>query len=412
MTLFSYWRAMGTASRTARRCVVPRCEVLEDRTLPSITFTVLNLNDSGPGSLRDAVGAANAILGADTIVFAPGLTGTIHLTSGELLITDSLTIKGPGAGRLAVSGKSSDRDSRVFEVAAGTTDSISGLTITGGSGVVYPGLASKNDGFGGGILSFGSLTIYNCLLSDNTAQYDGGGIYNKGALILSRSTLSGNNCSSPSVGLGGGIYNEGSVIVSDSTLSGNFASFLGGGIDNAGTLKLNSSMVSGNSTRWKGGGIFSSGFASTAVNSSTLSNNSATYGGGIYNLGSVILSGSTLSGNFASRDGGGIFNVPATVPNPLGTVTVLDCMLSGNSAGDSGGGIYNLGGTVILSGSTLSGNSASNNGGGIDNEGALTVTNSTVSGNNATKGSDLYEDQSAGATLTVTNSTITDIYVA
>src|SRR5438094_630357 len=88
-------------------------EVLEDRTVPS---TVTNLADSGSGSLRDAIVAANAHPGADTIDFAPGLQGTIALTSGELLITESVAIHGPGASRLAVSGNDA---SRVFEIASG-----------------------------------------------------------------------------------------------------------------------------------------------------------------------------------------------------------------------------------------------------------------------------------------------------
>src|SRR6516225_3437124 len=89
--------------RHQRQHFVPRLEALECRTLPS-TFTVLNLADSGPGSLRQAILDANAQPGADTIQFAHGLHGTIALTSGELDITDDLTIDGPGAGRLAVSG--------------------------------------------------------------------------------------------------------------------------------------------------------------------------------------------------------------------------------------------------------------------------------------------------------------------
>jgi hypothetical protein len=61
-------------------------EALEDRTLPS-TFTVLNLADSGAGSLRQAVLDADAAPGQNDIVFAAGLSGTITLTSGELDLT-------------------------------------------------------------------------------------------------------------------------------------------------------------------------------------------------------------------------------------------------------------------------------------------------------------------------------------
>src|SRR5216683_7870947 len=97
-----------------RRSFVPRLDVLEDRTLPS-TFTVLNLADSGPGSLRQAIVDANANPGANTIRFAPRLHGAITLTSGQLSITNDLTIDGPGASALTVSGNDA---SRVFDIRA------------------------------------------------------------------------------------------------------------------------------------------------------------------------------------------------------------------------------------------------------------------------------------------------------
>src|SRR5262249_6792782 len=82
--------------RGARRWAFrPRLDALEDRTLPS-NFTVLNLDDSGPGSLRQAVLDSNAHPGANTIDFTPGLTGIIGLSSGSLGITNDLLIKGPG----------------------------------------------------------------------------------------------------------------------------------------------------------------------------------------------------------------------------------------------------------------------------------------------------------------------------
>src|SRR5262245_36887913 len=115
--------------RHQRPCFVPRLDVLEDRTLPS-TFTVLNLADSGPDSLREAVLAANANPGADVIEFAPAARdGTITLTNGELNITDALTIDGPGADRLAVSGNDA---SRVFRIDSGVSVDIDDLTITHG----------------------------------------------------------------------------------------------------------------------------------------------------------------------------------------------------------------------------------------------------------------------------------------
>src|SRR5438874_10074153 len=88
------------------------------------TITVTNTNDSGPGSLRQALADANY---GDTIEFA--VTGTIGLTSGELLVNQDTTISGPGSENLAVNGND---NSRVFHIGSGRTVTISGLTITNG----------------------------------------------------------------------------------------------------------------------------------------------------------------------------------------------------------------------------------------------------------------------------------------
>src|SRR5262249_31102316 len=144
---------------------VPNLEALGDRIVPS-TFHVTTLADAGAGSLRDAVAAANARAGADTIVFDNGLTGTIALTGGELDITDDVKINGSGADKLTVSGSNL---SRVFQVEAGETVSISGLTIAGGN---------AGTGNGGGIDNFGTLTVSDSVFSGNAAG-NGGGLTNE-----------------------------------------------------------------------------------------------------------------------------------------------------------------------------------------------------------------------------------------
>src|SRR5262249_3791008 len=156
----------------------------------AITITVSNLNDSGAGSLRQALADAND---GDTINFS--VTGTITLTSGQLVVNKSVPINGPGANQLAVNGNAS---SRVFHINSVKTVTIYGLTITNGS---------ASDYFGGGIYNdHATLTVSNCAVSGNSAPTGyGGGIYNDhGTLTVSSTTLSGN-----STWYGGGIYNDG-----------------------------------------------------------------------------------------------------------------------------------------------------------------------------------------------------------
>src|SRR5262249_30037938 len=143
----------------ARRC--PPLEQLEGRMVLS-AFHVTTLADGGPGSLREAVARSNVHPGADVIVFQEGLTGTIALTGGELDLTDDLTINGPGADRLTVSGSNL---SRVFQVEPGETVSLSGLTIAGGN---------AGSGNGGGIDNFGALTVSDSVFSGNVATIGGG----------------------------------------------------------------------------------------------------------------------------------------------------------------------------------------------------------------------------------------------
>jgi hypothetical protein len=279
----------------ARRTVRPTLEALEDRWVPS-TLTVLNNLDSGAGSLRAEIAAAH---NSDTIVFASRLNGqTITLTSGEVLISHNVTIAGPGAGQLTVSGNNA---SRVFEVAKSTKSvTLSGLTISKGS-------------------------------ANGSTTFKGGGIYNAGTLTVSNSTLSGNSSAA-----GGGIANSGTLTVSGSTLSGNTADRGGGIFSSIGTVTVSNSTISSNTAN-QGGAIYLRDGALT-VSGTTLSSNVATRGGGILNSqqGTLTISGSTLSGNSAS-EGGGIEN--------FGTVTVNNSSrITGNTAlVGFGVDVYNLG---------------------------------------------------------------------
>jgi len=154
---------------------------------------------------------------------------------------------------------------------------------------------------------------------------------------------------------GGGVSNVGTATSDGSTISGNMARF-GGGISNAGTLTLNTTIVSGN-TSFTGGGIFNWFVGSAAVNSTTISGNHARgAGGGIHNLGraSATLTNVTISGNSASGEEG---VVPAAVAGAIlneGTLNVVSSTISNNTA--TFGGIVNISGSTSLKNTILANN--------------------------------------------------------
>jgi hypothetical protein len=312
---------------------------LECRCVPS---TVTNLADAGPGSLRDALATTPS---GGTVDFQPGLSGTITLTSATLAITQDVTIAGPGADVITVSGSTVSLP-RPFTIAPGVTVTIMGLTIANGN-AGYGGTF-----FGGGaIYNGGFLTITACSLTGNRSlgaadagPAGGGGIYNFGTLTVTWSMIAGNVATGGSAS-GGGIYNAGTLTLVDSTVSGNHAdghglhnrggSGSGGGIENTGILTIIASTLRDNDAS----GSFEAGRAR---------------GGGIANEGTLTLVESTLSNNNAfarvSAEGGGISN--------FGTVAVTSCTLSGNATGIGGGIADDTPGTVRLQNTILAGNSA------------------------------------------------------
>jgi hypothetical protein len=208
-------------------------------------------------------------------------------------------------------------------------------------------------------------------------------------------------------GNGGGLFNDfgGAVTLTNSRIVSNTATgqnSYGGGIYNDGTMILTNSTVSGNTAPdGRGGGIFSCR-PLTLTNSIVSGNSASQFGGGIdlECAGNMTLTNSRVVSNTATGQygfGGGIYNVD--------TLTLVNSTLSANSASLNGGGIANEGGAVTLVNSTLSANSATYDGGGIANAegGTLSVTDSTLSGNNASQvGGGISNSTLGSGTVTLT----------
>lgn len=381
-------------------------------------FTVTNTNDTGAGSLRQAILDANAG-NVDVIIFANNLAGqTITLASNlpEITVAD-LSIDASGlASPVTIDGNNNGIFSHR---GAGTgTFAINNLAVTNGDSSSFdfdPNLIFRN---GGGIYSFGNVTVTNSTISGNftSGGGGGGGIYSGGNLTVTNSTISRNSAGS---GGGGGIYSVGNLTITNSTISENSTTDSGGGIIGESIITVTDSTISGNSAAVLGGGIVSGSFVpnTITVTGSTISGNSAEdgSGGGILGTGNVTVTSSTISGNSASGSfsgGGGIYSP--------GDITVTDSTISENSTGSEGGGISSFG-NVTVTGSTISGNSAGNDGGGgifIFSLGNLILSGcSTVASNTTTgTGAQWLVDDSNGATVSddngVLNPVVDDPYVA
>jgi hypothetical protein len=236
----------------------------------------------------------------------------------------------------------------------------------------------------------GNLTLNNATITGGFSG-GGGGIFNSGTLTVTNSTLNGNS----SVSVGGAIFNlyTGTVTINNSTISDNIANLSGGhggGITNSGIMIVANSTLSGNSAGSQGGGIQLNPYpqypCTLEVSNSTITGNLAYDGGGIANNCTLTVNNSTINDNSAAR-GGGINN------GFFGTVVINNSTLSGNSTPCricSGGGIANFGGTVTLNNSALTGNSATADGGGIwDWVGSVILNRSLISGNSATNGAEV-----------------------
>lgn len=246
---------------------------------------VTNVNDSGVGSLRQAVADAAAFTNA-VIAFAPGLSaGTITLTSGPIVVNNAngvtvdasaltvgLTISGNGAGR-------------IFNIASTTTCALKSLTLTGGNATGAFPLS-----YGGAITNQGTTTLIDCTLAGNSALVAGGAIFHQtGTLTLLRCTLSGNTTQ-----YGGAIQNEATVNATSSTFAGNQASVEGGAFSAPGAhpIALVHCTVSANNAG--NGGAFIG--TALAIENSIVAGNTATTNANI--SGSFTPSGANLtSGN-------------------------------------------------------------------------------------------------------------------
>ncbi len=356
-----------TTTRTPTPTASPSRTPTVTPTAHSHPITVNTLADVADGSctdgdcsLRDAIAVASP---GYTIDFS--VTGTLVL-SRWLEVDKDLSILGPGADRLTISGNDA---TYFFWFQCCATSSVKGLTFAHGLAVIGGGIdvsgatlaiadsvfTASHANFNGAAIrtNYGSqVTLTRCTFADNDGL-QGGAIYNGGdsTLIVERSSFSGNNADT-----GGAIYNTGDshLTVSRSRFSGNGANEWGGAIENTfgAQMSIDGSAFTGN--------------------------HAVSLGGAIDNwAGPVSIAGSSFSDNQAGR-GGAIAN------NLKGTLAVVNATFSGNTATTVGGGIDNEQ-ELAVTNATFWGNSAGNWGGGLHDTGTATLKN-TIVGNSSSGG--------------------------
>jgi hypothetical protein len=316
--------------------------------LPPARAATFDAAEGDVDGLIAAINVANGSGAPATIVLSESvyvLNGPDNHTFGPTglpVITGTITIEGNGA---TVRRAQDAAGFRIFAVVPEAQLELKDLTVSHGHSV-----ASSPTGIGGGILTYGALILTRSAVSGNEASHVGGGIAvgGNGTVVRSKSTVNGNVAGVD----GGGIYNPtsfgGSVLLNRSTACGNTA-------------------VTGD-----GGGIFNQRYAN--VYYSTISDNVAGGGGGgIYNRGTLVVTEDDQTAIAANLE-------------------VFNSTISDNTAGGAGGGINNDShGVLEVTFSTVSRNLASQRGGGIQHGFATTQLTATIVAGNTVSSVEDYE---------------------
>jgi len=338
---------------------------------PASTIPVTNCADDGSdGSLRSVMGQAED---GDVIDMSQLTCSTITLTSGSIdFDVDNLTLQGPGQNALTIDGNNADRVFTIYTYSG--TNSINDLTIAhgfhGGSayatgGCVYSYFASPDN-----LLVLTRVTVTSCTTGDAQAVYaGGGGVLTYGALTLVSSTISGNHVT-----------------------GGPGASYVAGGVGTLYNATIVGSTVTGNTAigTTPGSGI---GFGAGLDLSGTPGT-----------AGSVVID-STINDNTADSTGGGVyFFTPYLEPVAL-TATVSNSTISGNTAPQKAGLEVRLASvTLNLGNSTIAFNSAADGCGGLSIGGSANLQSSIIANNAGTGGT--ADDVCGNGTLTGANNLI------
>jgi hypothetical protein len=270
-----------------------------------------------------------------------GISSSAALTVTACTFIDNVTSpSGGGSGSLgggAIHSDTNDVTIPVIITGSTFTNNVAGSTFAGSGGAVNN--------------RSGAMTITNSTFTNNRARNGGGAVANGQVLSISGSTMSGN--STVGAGVHGGAVSSvssGQLTIANSLLTGNSAHGHGGALyaSFSGTTNITNSTISGNTSNsdsfefGSGGGLyFRSDTGLTTISGSTISGNQALVenGGGIVCEANLNLTNSTVSGNIAGINGGGIYDGYTGGPAFGSTITLTSATIVNNTAGADGGGV-------------------------------------------------------------------------
>ncbi len=418
-----------------------------------VTVIVTNTSDSGVGSLRAAVDNAAA---GDTITFTANVSGVITL-SDTIRLNRNVTIAGPGADKLAVSG---DNKYRIFWGWTSAKEiAISDLTLrdgwtSGAAAALISQLAltltnvnflSNTAAQAGAIVANGGIVLNGGVFRNNySTAGDSGALLVSGPFIMSGTQFISNTAA---YGYGGAVNVTGGATVTGGEFRSNYSSLDGGGLYVYGLLSMTGTSFISNTAANDGGGLYVYGSAVPSITGGVFQNNRAIRdGGGFYTIGGAVITGTSFISNTAGRTGGGAMiywgfaringglfernmsivdagggirsvrelTITGTqfISNAAGTaggavydntaVTITMATLNGNQAGGSGGALwYRDNGTIVDT--EMTGNTAGTAGGALQMQGNLILIACTLAWNRAPVGGAIHN---MGLRMVISNSTI------
>lgn len=406
------------------------------------TITVLNTNDSGAGSLRDAIATASA---GDTIVFDGSLASSTIQIATPLVVTETLTISGLGSGTLSIATTASSDYFRFEPTSASQDFTLSGITVQGnnvntGSGVVATDTVATprnvtvvdvtftdlvNSSIGGPAILVdtiaGTLRAEDSRFFDNVGGADGGAISAidvGSAIVLTDNVFTGNEAA----GSGGAVLIDSpsaDATLTDNEFTDNTAVSSGAGgavwVSRADEVVINGGSFTNNVADNSGGGVGVSRAATVTVTGTLFDTNSSISGrgggfaGGGFSGGLITLADTTFTGNFGDIAGGG-FSTIGDVP-----VLIQDSTFRGNESNGNGGGVYASGSVTsyTVERSTFEANVTGLNGAGLyldnlDADGEFSVHSSTFFDNDVDDFGAALALASINGVATIINSTLNE----